>query len=433
MLERDTEARFGAPSAGGGFANQLSASQCGGLSGLSTREGGRRAVGALAVARLIYAVNWLNLGALFALMGPALGAGVSGLGEATAAFYLGLGVAQVPSGLASARYGPKRPVFWGIVSASSASAAVSVCGQLWQVAALRFVVGVGMAFVFSPMVVLVARYFGGARAGVGVGLFNAAFDVGGLLGLYVWIVVATVTSWQFATVLGGMLGLATAAAVHLTVSPDSGSPHAVSASALRAILGDRQLILLGVGTLGLSVGNTLVASFMVYYLSQGLGVPLLLAGLATSMVMVMPIGTSLWAGRVFDRSGRPRALMLGSCAGMAIAVALASMQSPLASAAGAVVAGLSAGAGFTVAFAWARVLNRSGPEYEGLAVAWVDGISLTGAFVPPLVFSYVAGGYGYPAAWIAGAILCAALTVPLLFQHEGIPSRGGSRLSRPPS
>ena len=50
------------------------------------------AIGSLIFARIVYAINWLNVGAIFVLMSPDLGVGVAGLGTLTSAFYLGIGL-----------------------------------------------------------------------------------------------------------------------------------------------------------------------------------------------------------------------------------------------------------------------------------------------------------------------------------------------------
>ena len=39
---------------------------------------------------------------------------MSGLGNVTAAFYLGIGLVQVPAGILAAKYGPKKVVVAGI-------------------------------------------------------------------------------------------------------------------------------------------------------------------------------------------------------------------------------------------------------------------------------------------------------------------------------
>ncbi len=77
-----------------------------------------------------------------------------------------------------------------------------------------------------------------------------------------------------------------------------------------------------------------------------------------------------------------------------------------------VLVGLASGAGFTFGFAAAREANRFGPEYETLAVSWVNGIALFGDFVPPLLFSYVAISFGYGSAWLVSSVACLRANSP---------------------
>jgi len=386
----------------------------------------RVAIAALVAARIVYATNWLNIGAIFKLMEGTLNVGIIGLGAVTSSFYLGLGLAQVPAGLLAARAGPKRVVVSGILLYAAATLGVSASSQLVQIVVLRFLVGTGMALVFAPAVVLVARFFGGDRAGVGVGVFNSAYDLGGLLGLYVWIVIATAEGWQSSLLLSGTLAVATGLLVLGLVPGDvTNLGFRVKLPVLLGILKDSQLILLGLAALALTVGNVLLSSFMVYYLNTSLGVPLATAGLLASLVVVVPIATAIWGGRLYDGVRRPRLLILSSCGGMFAALLLAAVPNVAVAVAGTGLGGVVSGVGFTTAFAWARDLNREDKEYEGLAIAWVNGISLTGAFVPPAVFSLAEGIWGYSASWLAGAALCLAFTVPLFFLKEGIPTRAG--------
>jgi MFS family permease len=381
---------------------------------------------------VVYATNWLNIGAIFPVMETTIRVGVLGLGEVTSAFYIGLGLAQIPAGILAARFGPKRIVITGIMLSSFATIGIAGCTDVAQVAELRFVVGSGMAMVFAPAVVLVAKFLGENRAGVGVGVFNSSFDIGGLIGLYAWVVIATAEGWQNSLILSGGLGVITGVLVVLFVPSDSGIRRSgMMLTRLVRILGNGQLILLGLGTLGISAGNLLLSSFMVYYLNSTQGVSLSNAGLVAACVVVVPIATAIWGGRLYDRTSRPKAIMVVSGLGIAGSLAITSTPGIVTAAVGAIVGGAASGIGFTVAFAWARDLNPVGHEYAGLAIAWVNGLSLTGAFFPPLIFSEVAGSLGYSSAWLVGGLICVAFTIPVLFQREGVPSREESLLSRP--
>jgi MFS family permease len=385
---------------------------------LSARLSEQRAVIALVAARIVYAINWLNIGAIFYLMSADLNSGVAGLGNLTSSFYLGVGIMQVPGGILAAKWGPKRTVSLGILVSSAAVLGTSISSAILQIAILRFIVGAGMALVFAPSVVLMTRFLGG-KSGTGVGLINSAFDIGGLLGLFGWILLASVTGWRSTLVLSGSLGVVTGLLVIALVPKDSGNiQFRFASSRLLRILRDRNLIILGLGSLGSNLGSVLISSFMAYYLQASLGENAAIAGIVAAMIVVLPIYTSLWGGRLYDRTRRPRRLLIFSGLGMTSALLAAAAPTLPSAAVGAVLGGIAVGPASTINFAAAKDLSRVEREYEGLTIGWVNSISLIGSFWPPLVFSYFARSFNYSAAWIAGAAMCLLLLLPLLFLRE---------------
>ncbi len=378
----------------------------------------RRALAYLITARIAYAINWLNIGALFYLMSADLNSGVSGLGTLTSSFYLGVGSMQIPGGILAAKWGPKRTVTTGMLISSTAVLVTSISSSLPEIAILRFIVGSGMALVFAPTVVLATRFLGN-RSGIGAGLINSAFDVGGLLGLFGWILIASATGWRPSLALSGGLGLFSGLLVMAFVPRDErDSRFVLSSKKLKGILGRRNLVLLGLGALGSNLGSVLISSFMVFYLQSQLGEAAAIAGLVAAAVVILPILTSLWGGRVYDRLRKPRMILVTSGLGMIVALIICSVPTIVAASLGAFVGGIAVGPASTVAFAAARDLSGVEREYESLTIGWVNCISLTGSVWPPLVFSYFARSYGYYAAWLSGAGLSLGLLIPLLFLVE---------------
>lgn len=376
-------------------------------------------LGSLIAMRIVYAINWLNIGAIFYAMGPDLGSGVVGLGTLTSSFYLGLGIFQVPGGVMAAKWGPKKIVILGTLVSSASAFATGFAHALLVVAALRFVVGGGMAFVFAPAVIIIARLLTDRRSGLGIGLFNSVYDVGGILALFLWAVIAGVTGWRPSVELSGGLGIISGLVLLPTVPADKPSAEfRFAGSELWKVLADRRILIVGLGMLGVDVGNVIVSSFMEYYLIGVFGIPTASAGLIASLVVAVPIFTAVYAGRTYDRIKRPRFLMLLSNSVLAASLLLAAFPSVAAAVVCTFFSGLFSGFGFTVGFAAAKDLNRAPREYDSLAVAWVNCISLFGAFVPPLVFSYSVAASGYPAAWALAAGMTVLLAVPLLFLKE---------------
>src|SRR3989475_1279921 len=385
---------------------------------LSVQLSPQRAVIAVVAARIVYAINWLNIGAIFYLMSADLHSGISGLGTLTSSFYLGVGIMQVPGGILTAKWGPKRTVSSGVLVYSLAVLGTSISTATTQVTILRFIVGAGMALVFAPSVLLMTRFLGG-KSGTGVGLINSAFDIGGLFGLFGWILLASITGWRSTLVLSGGLGVLTGLLVIALVPKDGENVQfRFSTGKLGKILSDRNLIVLGLGSLGSNLGSVLISSFMAYSLQSSLRETAAIAGIVAAMIVVLPIYTSLWGGKLYDRTRKPRRLLILSGLGMTSALLVAAAPTLTAAAAGAVLGGIAVGPASTINFAAAKDLSRVEKEYEGLTIGWVNSISLTGSFWPPLVFSYFARSFDYSAAWIAGAAMCFLLLVPLLFLRE---------------
>lgn len=374
-----------------------------------------RALSSLIFARIVYAVNWMNFAAVFYLTGTQFGSDVTGLGLLNAAFYLGIGIMQVPGGVLAAKYGPKKVVNVGIFLSSVAVLGTAAAATAPEMAALRFVVGAGMAFVFAPGVVIVAKLIHGGKSGIGVGLFNSAFDLGGLVALFGWVLVATAIGWRESLAVSGALGVVTGALVVLYAPGDEvDDEFKVSGAALKSILGDRQLVLLGLGTLGFGIANTVISGFMVFYVVTALGFSGTLGGAVASLVTVVPIFTALWGGRFYDRIARHRKIMILALLGSAASLALGAVPSIFAAAACSALGGVVAGIGYTFAFAGAKDLNRAGAVYDTLAIGWVNSISLTGSFIPPIFFSYVVQAMGYSQGWLWSGALTLLFLVPVV-------------------
>ncbi|HYA55544.1 MAG TPA: MFS transporter [Nitrososphaerales archaeon] len=370
-------------------------------------------------ARIIYAINWMNVGAIFFLMGPDVGAGVSGLGTLSAAFYLGIGVMQVPGGILVAKWGPKKVSVIGVFLASTAALGTSVMSTIPEIALLRFLVGAGMAFVFAPGVVIVARLLRGGKSGLGVGLYNSAYDVGGALALFGWVVVAEVTGWRLSLAISGGLGLLSGVLTLLLVPRDRGNlVSSVGRGPLLTIIRDKQLIMVGLGMLGFDMSNSIVSGFMIYYLLSISAATATVAGLVASLVTIVPIFTSLLAGRVYDSIERHRVTMALGVLGSALALAIGAYPSLYAAVACSVLSGVVCGIGYTFGFAGARDLHRAGKEYEGLAIAWVNSIHLTGSVIPPILFSFVVERLGYSQGWLWSAVVTLLFLGPVLLMIE---------------
>ena len=117
----------------------------------------RGAFWSLLATRVVYALNWYNIASIFSLMAVEFGQGVSGLGALTSSFYLGVGLFQIPGGVVAARFGPRLTATFGTLVMSVAVLVSGAAATFDIIVLARFFVGVGMAFVFAPGVVLITQ------------------------------------------------------------------------------------------------------------------------------------------------------------------------------------------------------------------------------------------------------------------------------------
>jgi len=379
------------------------------------------ALTSLILGRVMYAVNWYNMAAVFSLVALELKQDVSGLGFVTAAFFVGIGVFQVPGGILAAKAGPRLSVICGTTIASLAALLTGFAGNLAEITALRFFVGAGMALVFAPGVILVTRFLRKGSEGLGVGIYNSAFSLGGAIGLSGWAMLAVLAGWRNSLVMSGLLGLVTSLLIVVCVPKDTlRSDFRIDPHRLRLILSDKWLIALSIALLGLGVGSTVVGNFMAYYLENVSHLGVGQAGTIASLAVVSAVLTAPFSGRIFDRFGNAKWLLLATGALMAMGIGVAFFGPLYSAITSGILVGLASGAGFTFGFAAAREANRFDPEYETLAVSWVNSISLFGDFVPPLLFSYFAIQFSYSTAWLCLALLSFILIFPVLFSARAM-------------
>jgi len=369
----------------------------------------------LVVARIIYAANFYNIAAVFTLIAADFNDNVAGLGLLSSGFLLGIGAFQIPGGVFAANEGPRKAAAFGTLLASSAVTVSALAPALGYLVLLRFVVGVGMAFVFGPGIALTAKYFKKGQESLAVGIYNSTFSLGSVIGLSAWAVLAVAVGWRPAILAGGIGGVVTGLMLlyYIPSDPDPAG-FRMSRSELKSILLDRRLLLMGFGVLGMNTALNIVNTFIVYYLEVNLALAPLSAGLVASLTWASGFLVSLFTGRSYDRAKHPRALFLAAATSSSVGVAMISYPNPAASVAGAVLVGGAVGIGSTVAFSIARDVAKDHPRLESLAIAWVNTIHYFGSFWSTLLFSYLALSLGYESAWVVVGAVLFPFVLPLM-------------------
>ena len=394
----------------------------------------------LLLARIFYSANWFNVASIFYLIATDFKQDISTLGLVTSSFILGVGLFQVPAGILAAKYSANKVAVFGILLASSCVFLTGLSDSIVQIAVLRFIVGVGMACFFGPSVVLISEYLGKRSEGLGIGLINSAHAIGGILGIFAWVVLAQLTGWRISLVSAGALGLVTGLILIISLSQrrsklklrDGGvveqralAPDRVSKST-RAGLGitlsglshtifNRTLIILGLTLLSFQAGSSIVLTFIVFYLGGYLKIDLTIAGLIGSLNLVIALFFSPIFGRLYDRTKKTKKILLIS--GLAAAAGVLGMAVPsiYIIIPAMTLAAIFLSAGFVIVYAEAKRTNsvqNLDPQYQTLAVSYVNGISLFGASWIPILFSFAVDRFGFWLAWLLGGFIVLILVLP---------------------
>ena len=394
----------------------------------------------LLLARIFYSANWFNIASIFFLIAYDLKLSISMLGLVTSSFIIGVGLFQVPAGIIAARYGADKLAVFGILLASSCALGTGLSENIFQISLFRFMVGVGMACFFGPSVILISKFLGRRAEGLGIGLINSAHAIGGILGIFTWVVLAQLTGWRIGLIIGGALGLVTGIILSVSLSrtnpfsihkeenlsPPNGEPSdlepkkispkiGISTAGLRHTLFNKSLIILGITLLSFQAGSSIILTFIVLYLGGVLSIDYTVAGLIGSLNLIIALFSSPLFGLLYDRIRKAKKILIIS--GLASAASIWGMTIPSVYVIipSMIFSAIFLSAGFVVVYAEAKRTNMIqglDPKYQTLAVSFVNGISLFGAFWVPFLFSFAAERFGFAIAWLVGGLIVLAFILP---------------------
>lgn len=402
------------------------------------------------LARIFYTVNWFNIPSIFFFIAADFDKDISVLGLITASFFIGVGLFQVLAGILASKYSPRKIAILGIAIASTAVFFSAFSIDLFSIAVLRFIVGVGMAFFFGPSVILISEYVGRQSEGLGMGLLNSAHAIGGIIGLFIWVLVAEIFGWRTSIVLSAIAGLITVIILQMWLpkgpklrqkqqmgttfdmddeqlkeTQNNGSDidvgerinFKIKFDQVQNVLFNKSLIKLGLVLLGFQVGSGLIWSFIVFYLADHIKIDPALAGLIGSLNLVVALISSPLVGKAYDKLGNARKLLAISGIISAVSVMMIGVLQSQIYLIGisVVVAGFFLSWGFVIVYVKAKQVDtQSLPTYQTLSVSYVNGISLFGAFWIPILFVSIINQFGYSTAWIVGGAIFLALVLPIL-------------------
>ena len=415
----------------------------------------RWAVSSLLFARIIYAINWFNIASIFSLIALDFKQDVSLLGLLTTSFLIGIGLFQVPGGILAAIKGSKRTAIYGITIASSAAFLCGLSSQLQQIEILRFAVGLGMALFFGPSVTLITKCLGRGKEGFAVALLNSSHSIGGIIGIFGWIILAEIMGWRQSLLLSGVLGLISSMFMIAFLPrqeenndkekeekqhqklirqqiPNKQKHYQIKKSDIRRVLFDKSLFMFGLILLGAQIAWGLSLTFIVFYLEDYVRTSPPIAGLIAGLGLMSGVISAPIFGRIYDKTKNIGKLLF--VCGLLMSAGLAGIAFTTGTSLGLYIAGVSnvlvgvfSAAVFTIAYASSNITYKKGrmemmknednsieakSSFDTLAISWVNGLSLFGAFWVPILFSFIVQHVGYAIAWLVGGLLSFLLILP---------------------
>jgi len=310
------------------------------------------------------------------------------------------------------RVGPRRPFVAGLLLYAAGGGAGLVVEEFLPLLVSRAVLGVGVAFVYTGITVLIYDLYTGQRMDRALGYRSGANSVGAAVWPLVGGALGTV-SWQlpFGVYLVALpLGLVALVTVpepdHATTADGSGTPptNRGTAEGVVSVFRRRPALL---SVYGLYFGaNALLYSIVVFYpqLLDGLGIE---SSLSISLYLAANGAAGGVSGALYDRLTRrvSRYTLVAGAVGLwVVAFALAATaDSALAAVPPVVCFGLGLGLVFPSAFAWVESLAPT--DRQGQFSSYLASAGYVGQFLSPVVFGPVIPAFGVRGVFGAAALV----------------------------
>lgn len=354
----------------------------------------------LIALRMAYAYNWFSIGPALPAVSASFGVPPSAWGGLIAAFLVGAGALQVPSGLLARRYGTRTISLIGALLLGVAAVASGFAPSYLALVLLRGLAGAGAGLFFSPAIALVGSLHAEGHRGVPVGVFSSAFSAGAGLGVFVSALLIPWIGWRGALLFGGVVLLVllvpSLVAIPRTVGGPGptplrrGIPFALRAPSVWAM---------GIAFIGLEGASLSAGQYFVPFAESVHGWAPALAGAVGALFVFPSFFGGPVGGRLTERSVRRRTQMVLATAVPAVLLLLVPFVDLAGSAGIGIAFSVSYGMVYAMMYVLAPYLPGLPPEEVPLAIGLFNGIQLCGGAAVAFAAAIVVGTWGYTTAW----------------------------------
>ena len=336
----------------------------------------------------------------------------AGVGGLLSAYLLGYVLAQIPAGLASDNVPARRVTVAGLACMAVTSALFALTGRYAAALALRFLMGLSGAALYSSTVKLMLG--AAANRATAMGILQSGAGAGMVAGLFLMPLLS-----QWSGVPAAFLALAAVTTAVLAGSAwwlPPGAPRRTGGEpALRQIAGiaGRRTFLALSGSVFLALFSAYgITAWLPTYLANVLGFGRTAAGGLAAAVNVALLAASPFAGTLSDRLGARAPVIL---AGFGVLVASFALLAGVHSAAGVAVSAVLAGTGLALTLPVLTTLTTElfGIHRAGVAVSLNLAVGQVASTISGVLFGYVLDATrSFTLVWLLGLAIALAGFVP---------------------
>ncbi len=380
-------------------------------------------------SRTVYALNWFNFAPALLLIGPDLHIDSFGIAIITDSFLIGAGLFQVPAGFIAAHWGNKNTSQLGMLILSFSAIAEGLSPTFPYLFISRLMLGVGAALFFSPAIGVLTPLFREREEGFVIGLYNAAFSVGGGIGIWIFGYLMNLQGfgWRSGLLLGGLLGLAFTGVAQLIVPRDTLSKPEFTS--IKQVLRSRNIWIIAIGVLGLWGGTFTAAQLLPTYLHNIRGIESGTADLISSLLLFSSIIGGPLGGFFSDRLHRRKEFILIPGIAASILIGLIGIVPVWGLWFLVPTIGLLYAMVFSTMYASARQYPEVGRRYAPLGISLMNSVHILGAVVIPIGYVLaVASSGASTAGWLFVSALAFALMTMVSTLREPFGTKGSPEI-----
>ena len=353
-----------------------------------------------------FTLNWFNVIPTFHPLIQDMHLTFPQIGMVVGAFVAGYGLAHIPGGWLSERYGMRAAILVGIL-VETLGALLSAEAPSYEVLlAGRFLCGIGGSIYLGGAVGLTTAWFRGRELVLANGLVTGvAFTVGAAIGLFGWTPLVASMGWRNALLAGAAVGAVTlvmmlvAFPVPSSESGEIGGAH-LSMASLKRIFTQPILWVVGFSFLGAYGAYLSAAQLLPHYAQEHLSASPEQGELLSVVLLLGGIPGGFIGGWIGDKLlGVKGTLVLGL-----VIEGVALLMVPYLGVPGLVVAAGAIGCFGIISFVtWISLPGKLDHTLHISDVPTAVGLMLTiiaigGAIMPPL-YTQIVSSYGASTAW----------------------------------